>query len=139
MNLSNNFTNEEVCKCKCGCGTYGKANMNLILALEKLRCKLNLPLIINSGYRCRKHKLEINKKSIGQHTLGTAVDIRVPKGITKKAFLIAILTVSEFKNGGIGVPISSNYIHVDIRPNRSRWGYDTNGTIISYDEGIKRI
>lgn len=135
MNISTNFTLEELCKCK-HCGSFCKPNNQLVKVLEQLRSKVGLPLIITSGYRCPKHPLEINKKATGQHTLGTAVDIRIPDGISKKAFLIIILTIKEIK--GVGVPIDQNYIHIDIRNTPARWGYK-NKKQIPYSEAIKHI
>lgn len=136
MNISTNFTRDELCKCKCGCNTYIKPNIKLVNILEKLRKKVGKPLIINSSYRCPNHPLEKHKRKTGQHTLGNAVDIKIPKGISKKVFLEIILTIKEIT--GIGLPIDQNYIHIDIRNIPARWAYKNNKQI-PYEEGLKGI
>lgn len=133
--LSTNFDKKEFI-CKCGCNQYISINPLLILSLELLRKRVGLPLIINSGGRCKKHPLERNKKSTGQHTLGNAADIRIPDGITKKAFLIIILTISHFK--GVGLSVDSNYIHLDVRTTPARWGYK-NGKQITYNQALNEL
>jgi uncharacterized protein YcbK (DUF882 family) len=104
--------------------------------LELLRHKAGLPIVISSGYRCKQHPLEINKKNIGQHQLGKAVDIKIPKGLTKKQLLIIILTISQIK--GIGLPVDSDYIHIDTRDKITKWGYYNNKQI-TYNEALIKL
>ena len=137
MNISKHFKRSEF-QCKC-CGQYRNIDIKLLNGLEILREKINKPIIINSGYRCEKHPLEINKMKTGMHTLGKAADIKIPNGITKIQLLDEILLIPDFYNGGIGLPIYSNYIHVDVRGWRSRWGYDKQGKQIDYIKALKEL
>jgi hypothetical protein len=54
-----------------------KVNIELILALEKLRNKVNRPIIITSGYRCLIHNRSIGGAKQSQHLYGNAVDIKI--------------------------------------------------------------
>lgn len=68
-----NFTEEEF-KCKhTGLCFMDESFMS---SLQMLRSTINEPFIINSGYRHKTHPEEINKKTIGEHTLGKAADIK---------------------------------------------------------------
>jgi len=133
--ISKHFNKSEM-TCK-HCGAYKKMDPLLLKGLDKLRDIVNQPIVLNSAYRCPKHPLEATKKTKGQHTLGKAADIRIPNTITKKVFLILILRIPEFK--GIGLPIKSNYIHVDCRDKPARWGYDINNKQIAYDKALNSI
>jgi hypothetical protein len=75
--VSKHFDSKEFA-CKC-CGRT-KINIELIIALEKLRELVGRPIIITSGYRCPKHNKEVGGVEHSQHTLGNAVDIKV-KGV----------------------------------------------------------
>ena len=133
--ISKHFNKSEmICK---HCGAYKEMDPLLLKGLDKLRDIINQPLVLTSAYRCPYHPLEINKKNIGQHTLGTAADIKIPSTVTKKVFLILILRIPEFK--GIGLPTHSNFIHIDIRNNPARWGYNANNKQIPYDVALKSI
>ena len=46
--------------------------------LQPLRTKLNMPLVINSGYRCPDLNAAIGSKPSSHHTRGMAVDIECP-------------------------------------------------------------
>jgi len=72
--VSPHFQSSEF-SCKC-CGET-KINIELILALEKLRVLVNRPIIITSGYRCPQHNVEVGGAKYSQHVLGNAVDIKV--------------------------------------------------------------
>lgn len=46
--------------------------------LEPLRCHLNYPVIISSGYRCRKLNQLVGGVRNSQHMTGEAADIHIP-------------------------------------------------------------
>jgi len=87
-----------------------KINLDFVRRLSLLRQICGFPFIINSGYRTSKHPVEINKATIGKHTLGIAVDIRVTSARQRQKI------VSEaIKLGFRGIGIHKNFVHVDMR------------------------
>lgn len=90
MNLTKNFTIEELTESP----TARRKNFteqftpskeiiknltNLsINILQPLREKLNIPIVITSGYRCKRTNDEVGSKDTSQHLQGLAVDIFSP-------------------------------------------------------------
>lgn len=54
--------------------------------LQPLRDKLGLPVIITSGYRCKRLNRKIGGAINSQHTEGKAADIRVPNMTTQTLY-----------------------------------------------------
>jgi uncharacterized protein YcbK (DUF882 family) len=71
---------------RCRCCERLLIDYRLIVALEKLRLDLGLPLIINSGYRCPEHNEAIGGVKKSGHTKGYSADIRTPQGMDTIAF-----------------------------------------------------
>jgi hypothetical protein len=77
--IMKHFTEKEF-RCKC-CGSVGspqtaaniKALVNVVL--DPTREKLGKPIVVNSGYRCQKHNLEVGGVKNSQHMVGEAADI----------------------------------------------------------------
>lgn len=74
----------------------------------------NSPISIISGYRSSKTNNMLRKNGSGvaklsNHTLGKAIDIRIPYFSTKKIRDIAI----KNKIGGVGYYQESNFVHID--------------------------
>ena len=125
--IAPHFTYRELA-CRC-CGSL-HIEPKLLLALEWVRCALDCPLIITSGYRCPQHNLEIGSKNASQHRLGTAADIAKPK----TSFLHIYDTVRHIPIiGGLGIYPQNNFFHIDVRPRvadtMSMWGF-RNGTYV---------
>lgn len=116
--LSPNFTRDEFA-CRCGCG-FDKVSPELVAALQLLRSKLNRPITISSGCRCKKYNAsaQVGGSKNSQHLLGTAVDI-VVEGLTTTRVAQVAETIPAFANGGIGV--YSTWVHLDVRHGRARW------------------
>lgn len=95
-------------------------SLELVGILEKIRSHFGQPVTITSGYRTVSHNATIpdsSKKS--QHLFGLAADIKVNgySPATVAAYAETLLP----NTGGIG--IYSTFVHVDVRPNKSRWDY----------------
>lgn len=109
-------------KCKCGGNHDTKLDTDLVNKLEKLFSTLNCSkIIINSGYRCPTHDINVGGNGSGQHTKGTAADIvcygQDGKAISSKKVCCA---AQDIGFGGIA-NIDSSYTatHVDVRT--SKW------------------
>tara|TARA_R110000823_G_scaffold246925_1_gene370781 strand:+ start:4375 stop:4752 length:378 start_codon:yes stop_codon:yes gene_type:complete len=125
MKLTKNFSKSEF-SCKCGCEMPKNIENNvkkLAIQLQIIRDIVNVPIKINSGYRCEKHNSSIKGSSKNsQHLKGKAADI-VIKGYDPilKTFplLDQLVEEGELIIGGIGK--YSTFTHIDIRKNRARW------------------
>ena len=87
----------------------------LLAKLQELRDRINLPIIVNSAFRCPVRNRQVGGASKSQHLYGTAVDIRVngmtPRQLAQHAEAIGF--------GGIGV--YRTFVHVDVRDGKVRW------------------
>lgn len=116
--LSTNFSEEEIA-CRC-CGIC-KVDMRLVNALQVLRDKLYCPIKINSSCRCEKHNEEVGGEEKSKHLFNMEYQpLTLAADITTSKFDLAtlygaILTIDDFKNGGIGIYPYENFIHVDVR------------------------
>jgi uncharacterized protein YcbK (DUF882 family) len=106
-----NFSRSEfVCRFTDKC----EMDFEFIEVLQEIRDEYKKPIIINSGYRDRKHPLEIDKATPGEHTLGLAEDIRcshldaikileiaIKKGIRRIGLAQKGITTSRFIHLGM--------------------------------------
>ena len=90
--------------------------------LELLRCKFGYPIIINSGYRCPVHNREISGAKRSWHMRKFATDIR-PNWDGGKEYTERLAEMYaqalELNFGGLGK--YSTFIHLDMRPVKTRW------------------
>lgn len=117
---SENFTRAEL-ECKCGCVAPEAIKKELLIlsaGLEEMRKDLG-PLMILSGYRCKKRNDQVKGARNSQHMKGTAADFHVPKG-KQDEYVAAAMRVKMFRDGGIGV-YPAGGVHVDHRGYRARW------------------
>lgn len=118
-----NFTpGEFACKC---CGQEG-IDLEFVAKLQELRSKVGIPLKISSGYRCKNHPNEVNKKIPGSHNEGLAADILCNGADAHKILSMAL----ELKFSGIGVNMkgdwNSRFLHLDMSQKKTRptiWSY----------------
>lgn len=104
-------------RCKCGCGNVLYA-YELLDVLEDVREHFNVPVIINSAYRCLTHNKAVGGSPLSQHMNGNAADI-VVKGINPKR--VADYLESKYPNR-YGLGRYKSFTHIDVRKNRRRWG-----------------
>ena len=117
IKLSKNFSLHEF-ECKNGdreCMVHSK----LLSTLQKYRDTLGRPLVITSGYRTPAHDKSVGGSGKGQHTKGTAVDIRLSSIGTNVDNAARIAERVGFD----GIGKYRTHIHVDTRGYRSRWDY----------------
>lgn len=89
----------------------------LVDVLQDIRNHFGRPITINSGYRTPTYNNKVGGAKYSQHQYGTAADIRV-SGIAPTSVAAYIETILP-NSGGIG--IYSNFVHVDVRNEKSRW------------------
>lgn len=125
MRLSKNFSKSEF-ECRCGCEMPKEVLNNvqkLANQLQIIRNKVNVPITINSAYRCPKHNSIIGGAKSSQHLQGKASDI-VIEGYSNDdvADLIEELIASgDILQGGLGR--YNSFTHYDIRKTKARWDF----------------
>lgn len=106
-------------------GSGEMMNTRLIFGLDALRAVLGRPLVINSGYRTKRHNTAIKGAPASAHLTGEAVDISTagwPKEDRAKLIAYAL------KLGFTGIGVGATFIHLDIKGRRS-WRYAGGKTI----------
>jgi hypothetical protein len=113
--LSANFTEAEF-RCR-GTGRLPAGGMNprLIEALQAIRDRYGVPVIINSGYRSVEHNRAVGGSPNSQHIHGNAADF-VVRGVCP---LQVFRDLDPTWSGGLGR--YNTFTHIDVRPNRTRW------------------
>jgi zinc D-Ala-D-Ala carboxypeptidase len=82
-------------------------------ALQGFRNKLDLPIIITSGYRSPAENKAVGGAYLSRHVQGIAFDIRCPDISLDALYQEAIAWVLF---GAIGISYHGNFVHVDTRP-----------------------
>ena len=116
--LSRNLSRSEFA-CWCGCGK-DDVDLELVSALQSLRDISGWPIVISSGVRCRDHNAAVGGVPNSYHVLGMAADIRI---LHLNVGIVSRLAeyVPSFARGGIGLYPNMGFVHVDVRPLKSRW------------------
>lgn len=105
--LSKNFDSSEfVCPC---CGELTISTI-LIDKLQQLRDLINKPIIISSGYRCKRQNKKVGGYSHSPHLKGEASDI-VVKGMSPTTIASIAQRIPYIRMG-----IYPNHLHIDIVP-----------------------
>ncbi len=119
------------------CGNYKPMDDDLLDGLQMLSDNTDRKITINSGYRCKNHPIERNKKTPGEHNRACAADIKI-EGLTSKQVLAEVLKIPQFVKGGIGIYPGQTLTHVDTRGYKARWSF-INGSERSYEDGLKLL
>ena len=120
--LSPSFTVREF-RCRDGTDTI-MIDEGLVVLLQCIREHFGKPITITSGYRTAEHNAKVGGSKSSQHLLGRAADIQVA-GVSPDA--VAAYAESLMPTwGGVGrYPVKAGrakgWVHVDTRPNKSRW------------------
>jgi len=94
---------------KCPCCGEVIVSAWLVHLLNKVREAIGIPMIVNSGYRCKKHNKKEGGKPNSAHRRGTAVDIKCTNS-TMRYLLIKYALEAGFKRIGVG----SSFVHLDV-------------------------
>ena len=125
MKLSKNFSKSEF-ECRCGCEMPKDVLYNIQKVanqLQIIRDRVNVPIKVNSAYRCLKHNRNIGSNDSSQHPKGNAVDIVIKGQIPEQTANLIELLISngDILQGGLG--IYNTFSHYDIGHNgrKRRW------------------
>jgi len=88
-----------------------------ISLLERMRQELGFPIIVTSGYRCRKHNVKVGGSPRSWHLL-FATDIR-PEDCDPEKLKALYAKAVELGFGGIGQ--YQTHVHLDLRPDQVIW------------------
>jgi uncharacterized protein YcbK (DUF882 family) len=102
-----------LCPC-CGKGPVAQA---LVLWLEMLRRAWGAPVVVNSGWRCPAHNVEVGGTKSSRHMIGCAADLRLPRASNDAQAPIApfiVLATRLFQLPGWEFRPYSSYIHVAV-------------------------
>ena len=113
--LSNNFKVSEFA-CKDGSDVIFIAP-ELVNVLQKIRTHFGKAVNINSAYRTPTYNKKVGGATYSQHLYGTAADIKI-SGVAPKDIAAYAETLL---NGTGGIGIYSNFVHIDVRKEKSRW------------------
>lgn len=116
------------CKCKdkdcAGKQPRLRISQTLLEALNRIREELGQPILITSGFRCRKHNAAIGGAVNSRHMAGDAVDIRPASGTEEDLELLFEVCGRENAIVGLGDGRHKGFVHVDCRPGtRKVWKY----------------
>ena len=91
-----------------------KMDPEFLKKLDELRERCGFPIYIISGYRSPEHPVEKIKPRPGQHTNGTAADIRALSGVYRY-----IIMKHAIDLGFTGIGVYPTHIHLDTRKSKT--------------------
>lgn len=110
-------------RCRDGSDTI-MVDQALPLLLQAIREHFGQAVVITSGYRTGTHNTAVGGSKSSQHLLGKAADIQVADTTVEAVAAYAESLMPDW--GGVGrYPVKAGrakgWVHVDTRPNKSRW------------------
>jgi len=118
-----NFRPDEfLCNCGKRCeSTDPSATKHLAWVLQQIRDLVNVPIKINSAYRCPTHNRAVGGHPKSYHMRGWAADLS-PVGVDPTELHAAIEDLVKSKRipaGGVG--LYKTFVHYDIQAGPKRW------------------
>jgi len=114
-----NFERDEFL-CPCGCG-FDDVDPLIVTTLQRLRDEVQLPVVVNSGCRCRSHNAAVKGAPQSQHMQGKAADIKIDGMTSREIFdtLRRLYLDGELYVGYV-YAINGRSVHVDVRAPQSQ-------------------
>jgi len=106
------LTNFNLQNFDCPCCGSNKMKDRFLFKLQATRYKANIPFIIDSGFRCPKHNVDVGGKPTSDHLTGEAADIKCVD--SRSRFLILR---AAFDIGFVRIGIGKTFIHLGDNPN----------------------
>ena len=94
-------------KCQCGCGMDVSNDVKLMA--DKIRETSGVPLVVNSGARCKTHNDAIGASPTSSHTLGLAVDFKCVDGSSRFKLIETLIKLGVKRIG-----LHTKFIHWDL-------------------------
>lgn len=94
---------------ECPCCKRNKISLKLVNFLDGTRRLCGFPLVVKSGYRCKKHNQKVGGVTNSAHLKGLAVDIYCWSNLKRFKLIQALLSMGFERIG-----IYSHHIHADI-------------------------
>ena len=97
--------------CRCSVGRI-LISLDLVDVLEEIRCELDAPVRVVSGYRCPVRNLEQGGAPRSWHTVGLAADVQVAQEHRErlKGLLVDLVKADRFRY----VEWHDSFVHVDV-------------------------
>lgn len=89
----------------------------LVHILEQIRVHFGKAVNVNSGYRTEAHNKAEGGSPNSQHKYGMAADVAIKSVAPKDIAAYA----EKLLPGRGGIGIYKNFVHIDVRANKSRW------------------
>lgn len=122
--MSKYFKRKEF-ECQCGKCGFDIVDFELMQVMDNLREVFGIPIVITSGNRCEEHNKNEGGAPKSMHLTGKACDFRPTlnqKDFDNKLEELHDYLLTNFPDR-FGIARGSNFIHLDVRPNKSRWTY----------------
>lgn len=103
--ISQHFTREEF---ECPCCHSAPMDPVFIVTVDNVRRKADMPMHVNSGYRCPAHNKAIGGKPDSSHLRGNAGDFRAEDSITRHKIVNAAILCGVTRIG-----IGKTFVHLD--------------------------
>lgn len=100
------FNEESDFKCACGCGFDISDELKKLC--DRVRNLAGIPLIVNSGARCKAHNKAIGASETSSHILGLAVDFKCIDSHSRLKIMTALLSLGINRIG-----LHKNFLHFD--------------------------
>lgn len=117
-------------RCKCGQAHDTQISMNLVTKLEELFTKLRCSkIIVTSGYRYPAHDKAVGGNGNGQHTKGTAADIKCydQTGAVISSKIVSCIAQDMGFTGIANITSAYQAIHLDVRSGSKWYGNEIKG------------
>ena len=106
----------------CPCGECDTKPTNILLEkIDDIRHEVGFPIVVNSGPRCPEYCKARGWSPTSEHTIGTAVDIKVNSSTERYAVITAALRLGSTRIG-----IANTFIHIgfsEYHPKEVVWVY----------------
>lgn len=104
--------------CKCGCGAEAMSPQ-FLKVLDRARVIAAVPIIVNSGYRCREHNRHVGGVPNSWHVDGRAADIRGDSTLRIEQWLgrllYGLMAASQELGGYYQVVVYPAHLHVELQ------------------------
>lgn len=97
--------------------------VELLQNLQVIRDHFQKPVTIISGYRSPARNEAVGGAKKSQHMEAKAADIRIAGVPTEEIYnrIDKLMAQGKIKTGGLGLYVSSNFVHYDTRGVKARW------------------